>query len=160
MQDDSDLIPISGIWINKSEAGNTYLSGSLGDARLLAFENDEADGDNAPDWQAYIAAGEHGSDDADLVPLGGLWLNQSQNGRQYMAGYLGSSRMLVFRNYDKTPDSNEPDYELFATRKPDRDGGDGGRQREQGDEPINDGDQGTTLAPQPDGGASEIDSPF
>ncbi len=158
MSDDSDLIPVSGLWLNKSEAGNPYLSGSLGDARLLAFENDNDDAsDNAPDWSAYIAAGTHGPDNADLVPLGGLWLNEGRGGRQYMAGYLGSSRMLVFRNTDKTPGSNEPDYELFAAPKLDRDGD--GRDDDQGDQ-ADDGTDDQPTAPRRDRGPDEFDSPF
>ncbi len=39
----SDLVRIGGLWRN-SNARGTYLSGKLGQARLLVFENDR----NAP----------------------------------------------------------------------------------------------------------------
>jgi hypothetical protein len=74
-----------------------------------------------------------------------------------MAGYLGTSRMLLFRNYDKTPGSNEPDYELFAAPDPNRGSDDDGDdRRDQSDDQAQPGG----LAPQQDTGADKIDSPF
>lgn len=51
---------------------------------------------------------------SNLIQLSGLWLNESSNGDTYMNGYLGSARLLVFKNKHKTEDKH-PDYVLYVT---------------------------------------------
>ena len=79
------------------------------------------------------------SEKTELVELCGLWLNESKAGNKYMAGTMGGARVLVFRNEDKEPDSNAPDYRVFVTSrrrsKKGTGGGGGGRT-----DPFNDDD--------------------
>lgn len=44
----------------------------------------------------------------DMVFLGGLWANRDKNGQIYFSGYLGSAKLLIFRNKNKT--DKQPDY--------------------------------------------------
>ena len=47
-------IRLGGLWKSKSKNGVDYLSGSLGQARLLIFRNDQKRDDSAPDYTMYI----------------------------------------------------------------------------------------------------------
>lgn len=53
----SDLINLGALWKNTSDNGTTYLSGYLGEARLLVFKNDKRDNDKAPDYRVLIGKG-------------------------------------------------------------------------------------------------------
>ena len=59
----ADMIKLGGMWKNKTKDGKTYLSGYLGDAKLLVFPNsfklpdNEADA-KKPDYILYVAAKE------------------------------------------------------------------------------------------------------
>lgn len=49
------LVQICGLWVNTSKAGNEYMTGSLGTAKVIAFRNSrKTHGDNLPDWHVYI----------------------------------------------------------------------------------------------------------
>lgn len=64
---------------------------------------------------------------SDLIPLGGLWLNESQDGRKYMKGYLGEAELLVFKNKFKEAGDKQPDYRLYLAKgKPRKKAGEGG----------------------------------
>lgn len=55
----------------------------------------------------------------ELIPLGGLWLNESQDGRKYMKGYLGEAEVLIFKNKFKEAGDKQPDYRMYvAAGKP------------------------------------------
>jgi hypothetical protein len=53
---------------------------------------------------------------SDMIPLGGLWKNKSQNGTEYLSGYLGEARVLIFKVRDKRND-NSPDYKMMLAPK-------------------------------------------
>jgi len=49
-----------------------------------------------------------------LVRLGGVWKEIANNGDTYYSGELRPGvKMLIFRNKQKTPGSNQPDFEVF-----------------------------------------------
>jgi|ERR1035437_7171418 hypothetical protein len=54
------------------------------------------------------------------LPLGGLWFHQSNNGIDYLSGYMGPLRITVFRNSYKT-DEKHPDYVMWLSprKRPD-----------------------------------------
>lgn len=52
----------------------------------------------------------------EFIEITGLWLNESQNGVQYMSGYLGSAIVYIFRNKYKEAD-NQPDYRMVVKAK-------------------------------------------
>lgn len=52
----SDLINLGALWLNEKD-GKKYMSGYLGDARLLVFKNDHKDNDKAPDYRVLIGKG-------------------------------------------------------------------------------------------------------
>lgn len=59
-----------------------------------------------------------------MIYLSGLWLNESKEGKKFMAGYLGSGgRILIFKNDKKTKES-DPDYHMMLAPKDDPTRGD------------------------------------
>lgn len=56
MSNESKMISLGGLWINKDKNGGTYLSGSLGRVKLLVFKNTKKEaGSNAPDYNICMA---------------------------------------------------------------------------------------------------------
>jgi len=52
----SEKIKLSGLWSNQTQSGDSYLSGSLGSAKLLIFKNTfKEEGSNQPDYNLYLA---------------------------------------------------------------------------------------------------------
>lgn len=58
-EEKGDLIPISGLWKNSSQNGDTYLTGYLGQSKLIAFKNryKESPEDKKPDYILYVTKG-------------------------------------------------------------------------------------------------------
>ena len=51
----SDKVRLTGLWKNESKDGGTYLSGSMSpSSQLLILENKYKDGDNDPDYIAFM----------------------------------------------------------------------------------------------------------
>ena len=57
-------VRVCGLWANEKD-GKTYLSGSIGNAKLLVFPNGYKDKDNQPDYILYVAEGTYKKDGAD-----------------------------------------------------------------------------------------------
>ncbi len=56
-QGGSDLIFVTGLWINKSKSGNTYMSGGFGfGGRVFIFRNKSKQRDSDPDYVLKIGA--------------------------------------------------------------------------------------------------------
>lgn len=55
----TDLVNVSALWISKTQQGETYMSGYLGDAKLILLKNKskQAGDDKAPDYRLFIAKG-------------------------------------------------------------------------------------------------------
>lgn len=50
----------------------------------------------------------------NLIKLAGLWKDTSANGDTYLSGQLAKHlKILVFKNKQKQPGSNQPDYHVF-----------------------------------------------
>lgn len=49
---------LSGLWKQKDKQGRTYLSGSLGSARLLVMPNDYKKTEKEPDYVVYVVPAE------------------------------------------------------------------------------------------------------
>jgi hypothetical protein len=48
-----------------------------------------------------------------MIRLTGLWKNKSKDGKTYYSGQLNKHcKVLIFPNYNKDPNSNQPDFEL------------------------------------------------
>lgn len=47
------------------------------------------------------------------IKLGGLWVNKSKDGKEYMSGNFGTAKIMLFRNNYKT-ESNHPDWLLYV----------------------------------------------
>jgi hypothetical protein len=43
------------LWVNKSKDGKQYMSGTLGDMKIMIFKNDRKEKENQPDYVAYLA---------------------------------------------------------------------------------------------------------
>lgn len=48
------MIEITGLWLKKSENGDTYMVGKMGSAKVLIFKNKFKSKDNQPDYVFYI----------------------------------------------------------------------------------------------------------
>lgn len=51
--------------------------------------------------------------DSKLIEITGLWKQETKNGEVYLTGNWGRTKVLVFVNKHKKPDSKEPDYRAF-----------------------------------------------
>ena len=50
-----ELVPIGRLWTHEDRDGKTFLSGYLGDARLLVFKNKfKKQGEKQPDYRMYV----------------------------------------------------------------------------------------------------------
>lgn len=48
-----------------------------------------------------------------MIPLGGMWINRTKEGKVYMSGNLSyGAKLVMFKNEHKSKDS-EPDYVLY-----------------------------------------------
>jgi uncharacterized protein (DUF736 family) len=55
---DSKILNACGLWISKSQSGNTYMSGRMGDLKMLVFKNDKKGNEKAPDYRVCFTAWE------------------------------------------------------------------------------------------------------
>ena len=46
---------------------------------------------------------------SEMVRLGGLWKNETKDGKTYLSGTFGGARLMIFPNGFKEKD-NDPDY--------------------------------------------------
>ena len=51
----SDLIRLTGLWMNEGKDGEKHMQGSLGGARLFVFKNKHKKSDSDPDYVACVA---------------------------------------------------------------------------------------------------------
>ena len=52
----NNMIRVGGLWSNTTRSGGKYLSGSLGNARIVILPNDrKREGKNDPDYTLFIA---------------------------------------------------------------------------------------------------------
>ncbi len=52
----NDMVSLGGLWKETSQSGNTYLSGSLGGAKLMIFQNkNKEEGSRQPDYYMKLA---------------------------------------------------------------------------------------------------------
>jgi hypothetical protein len=47
-------IPLAGLWRNETKDGKTYLSGYLGEAKILIFPNGFKETEKQPDYRMYL----------------------------------------------------------------------------------------------------------
>lgn len=52
---ENNLVKITGLWLNESQAGNKYFSGSMGSAKVLIFKNNNKTEEKQPDYTMYLA---------------------------------------------------------------------------------------------------------
>ena len=51
----SELVQITGLWSNSDKNGKKYLSGYMGNAKVLILENGFKEEEKQPDYILYIA---------------------------------------------------------------------------------------------------------
>ncbi len=51
----SEMIKVSALWKQKTKAGEDFLNGKLGDAKLLIFKNKHKKSEKHPDYIVYLA---------------------------------------------------------------------------------------------------------
>ncbi|MBN1566242.1 MAG: hypothetical protein JXA73_00220 [Acidobacteria bacterium] len=52
-------VKLCGLWKNKTKEGKPYLSGKLGSAKLLIFQNERKQAANHPDYTVFLVPGEN-----------------------------------------------------------------------------------------------------
>ena len=53
---ESKLVELFALWKNTSQSGETYLSGNLGNSKVLVLKNNRKEpGDNQPDYRVFVA---------------------------------------------------------------------------------------------------------
>ena len=67
----------------------------------------------------------------EMVKLMGLWKNKTKEGKQYLTGFLGQSKVLIFQN-DKKETEKDFDYNVFITQAPPRKRDNGGSSQSTG----------------------------
>lgn len=55
MNNEKQLIEITGLWASDDKNGNTMLSGYLGNAKVLIFANTFKQNEKEPDFRMYVA---------------------------------------------------------------------------------------------------------
>lgn len=55
MSGEDNKVRLGGLWSHESKRGYQYLSGNLGQGRLLIFPNNHKRGENDPDYILYVA---------------------------------------------------------------------------------------------------------
>ena len=53
-QKENNLVEIFALWKNTSKSGETYLSGKMGNSRVLVLKNNYKETDNQPDYRVYV----------------------------------------------------------------------------------------------------------
>lgn len=59
-----DKIALTGLWKNTSKQGKTYISGTLGMAKVMIFANENKKGEKSPDYMMYLVPSEPKSQNA------------------------------------------------------------------------------------------------
>ena len=57
-QKESNLIEIFALWKNTSKNGDTYLTGKMGNARVIVLKNNFKDADNQSDYRVFVSKNE------------------------------------------------------------------------------------------------------
>ena len=52
------------------------------------------------------------------IKIGGLWANTDKNGQQYLSGYLGEAKLLIFTNSYHETGTNQPTHIMYLAPKP------------------------------------------
>jgi len=55
---------------------------------------------------------EKAENNSQMILLTGLWLKTSKKGKKYFSGNMGQNRLLIYKNENKTKDT-QPDYLLY-----------------------------------------------
>lgn len=49
------MLQLGGLWVNESKNGNKYMTGYLGNLKLMVFRNNYKTDDKHPDYVMYLA---------------------------------------------------------------------------------------------------------
>lgn len=79
---------------------------------------------------------------SDLVQVCALWKNKTKEGKDYLSGYLGDAKVLIFANKHKRAGSKDPDCHMYLSP--------GKRQQERQARPAAPADAGDQSEPPPD----------
>jgi len=72
---DSDMVMLTGLWLNEAKDGSKFMAGQLGNARVLLFKNKNKKGEKSPDYFLFLASPHEKSDEdkeGDDNPFEGL----------------------------------------------------------------------------------------
>lgn len=49
------MLSVCGLWSNQTKDGREYMSGSIGNVKVLIFRNQNKKGERSPDWNLCLA---------------------------------------------------------------------------------------------------------
>lgn len=61
----SPMLDLGGLWINESQSGNKYMTGYLGNLKIMIFRNKFKTEDKHPDYVMRLAEKQRDTSDAD-----------------------------------------------------------------------------------------------
>lgn len=52
-----------------------------------------------------------------MIQLSGMWVNFTKDGEQYLTGYMGNAKLVMFKNKYSSENENAPQWILYVTEK-------------------------------------------
>lgn len=102
------------LWKHESKKnGNTYYTGKITSddyefSSLVAFQNSKKKNPKEPDLRIYLVD-EKGNKDNDVFVS--LWMNATDNGKQYFSGKFNDQRIVGF--ISKNTENNRPAIRVY-----------------------------------------------
>ena len=90
-KDEFDLEEAFVLWSHKAKSGADYLTGSVGEMKLIGFFNKEKKNEKEPDIRIYTIE----NDEISKEEVASLWRNVSKTGSYYLTGTDNENIKLV-----------------------------------------------------------------
>ena len=79
------------LWSNNAKSGMEYLTGKVGEMKLIGFFNKEKKNEKEPDIRVYQLI----DDEISKEAVASLWKNVSKGGNYYLSGTDNENKKLV-----------------------------------------------------------------
>lgn len=100
------------LWSNNAKSGTEYLTGKVGEMKLIGFFNKEKKNEKEPDIRVYELI----NDEISKEAVASLWKNVSKGGNYYLSGTDNENKKLVgFYNNKFIEFPNRPYIRVYYT---------------------------------------------
>ena len=100
------------LWSNNAKSGTEYLTGKVGEMKLIGFFNKEKKNEKEPDIRVYQLI----DDEISKEAVASLWKNVSKGGNYYLSGTDNENKKLVgFYNNKFIEFPNRPYIRVYYT---------------------------------------------